>query len=306
MKKLEVIGKRQYKGQYTIIIPVIVIATLAWLVFWLIPNFGTFFYAFQDMNGNWTFDNFREMWRSLTTGGGSLAISFKNTFTFFFLGVFVDLPLTLIVVYFCFKKIAGYKFFRIIFYLPAIISSVALTGVFKSFIATNGPLGKICESIGIYLPNEGLLGTVETAIDTIVAYHIWTCVSSGLLLLSGTMGRIPVEILESAKLEGCGVGRELVNIIIPLMWPTISTMVIMKVAGIISATGPILLLQPDPLLGTSTLSYWMFRQVYGNGGYGGTGQYGLVSAMGTFFTLIVIPLTLFCRHMAEKVPAVEY
>ena len=40
------------------------------------------------------------------------------------------------------------------------------------------------------------------------------------------MERIPQEVIEAAKLDGVGVGRELFGIILPMIWPTISTLLI--------------------------------------------------------------------------------
>ena len=79
--------------------------------------------------------------------------------------------------------------------------------------------------------------------------------------------------------------------------------------GLFNSSGPILLftggvVQSD--YGVSTLSYWMFQQVYGGGAYGGTGAYGAVSATGLVFTLVGVPIILFTRWLVEKVPAVEY
>lgn len=291
--------------QGVIVIPVVVFAVATWVLWWFYPNVSSIFLAFQNRTGEFTFANFVEVWNSLTTAGGVLAVSLKNTLLYFFVGTAVRIPLVTFVCYFLYKKIYGYKFFRIMFYMSAIIPSVAMAGVFKIFVSSTGPLGKICEQLGIFLPNEGLLGTVGTATPTIVVYEIWTCFAGGLLLINGAMARIPTEILESAKIDGCGMARELFQFILPLIWPTISTLIVLSCTGIISAGGGIvMLLQPDTQYGTSTLYYWMFRKVYGSGT--GSGDYGVVSAMGLCFTLLVVPFTLLVRKLLDKVPTVEY
>ena len=55
-----------------------------------------------------------------------------------------------------------------------------------------------------------------------------------------------------------------------------------------------------------TISFWIFKQVYGSGAIGGTGSYGLVSAAGLCFTLVGVPLIMFTRWLLNKIPVVEY
>jgi ABC-type sugar transport system permease subunit len=286
-------------GQGAIVIPVVVFALLTWFVFWVYPNIDSFFLAFSDRFGKFSFYNFEEVWKSLTSTTGELLIATKNTILFFLLSIFVTLPLTIFVCFFFYKKIVGYKFFRIICYLPAILPTVALAGTFKSFISVAGPLGSICDTLGIVLPNEGLLATNGVAIKTIAFYFIWTGLAGSLLLISGAMARIPIEVLESAKLEGCGLFREAFQIILPLIWPTIATIITLACAGIISAGGGVvMLLQPDTQYGTETIHYWMFKQLYG--GSLDRSKYGLISATGLTFTVVLLPTITLIRKFMDR------
>ena len=104
----------------------------------------------------------------------------------------------------CIKQIVGYKVFRIIYYFPAIISGVAMVAVYTAFINTNGPLGSILSAIGIEMRPEGLLHNSDTATPTIMAYCIWTGFTTNVLLFCGAFARIPVELIESARLVSRG------------------------------------------------------------------------------------------------------
>ena len=301
-KKETHIGKKQDRN---FLIVMLAIPVLSWIVFWLITNLTSFIIAFQDTTGNFSFVNFELFWDSLTENDGYLAVSAINTLKYFAVSSFVIFPLTICVCYFFFKQIAGYKVFRIIFYLPAIISAVVFTGVFKSMIANNGPLGLIFSQLGVELPQSGWLGTPDTATNTIIVYSIWTGICGNMLLVSGAMARIPVEVLEAAKLDGAKIRHELFSLVLPLIWPTLSTILLISMSGLLLASGPVLLLQPLPSMKTGTISYWLFDMVYA-GGSVGAGKYSLVSAAGLCFTLVLLPITLFARWLMEKVPTVEY
>ena len=307
MRKENIGSKKPKKfstKQNTIVIPVVVFALISWIVFWLYPNLDTFNLAFIDVNDKFSFYNFGEAWKSFTSSQGELFISLKNTLTFFLVSLLINLPLTVFVCYFLYKRIYGFKFFRIVFYLPAILPIVTLTGVFKSFISVAGPLGKICETMGIILPNEGLLSTSSTAIPTMVVYAIWTGIAGSMLIISGSMARIPLEVLEAAKLDGCGIFRELLQIIIPLIWPTVATCITLSFAGLITAGGNlVMLLQPDTQYGTDTIYFWIYRQI--QGGNGNRYSYGLVAATGLILTAVLVPLITFVRKVMDKF-SVEY
>ena len=123
------------------------------------------------------------------------------------------------------------------------------------------------------------------------------------------MSRIPPEIMEAAKIDGIGPVRELFSFIFPLIWPTLSTMLIFQLTAIFTASGPILLFQPNGDYDTSTISFWIFKQVYGGGlptASLSSGQINLISCTGLWFTLLGVPIILGARKLLEKIPATEY
>lgn len=293
------------------IISILAIPVAHFLIFWLYVHFDQFVMAFQTGTGaevKWSFKNFEDFWFQLTKpNGNNIGLSLLNTFKYFAQDLFLIFPLTLVISYFIYKKIPGYKIFRIILFLPSIISSVVTTTVFAKFIDSKGPLGYIAEIMGFELPYGGLLNNTATATPTILAYSFWLGLTGNVILFSSTMSRVPTEVLEAAKLDGCSLLREFVQIILPLVWPTISTMIIFKLTGLLSASGPILLFKSGGENETSTLSFWIFSQVYGSGGaQGSLGDYGLVSCAGLCFTAVCVPFMLVVRWLFDKIPAVEY
>ncbi len=283
----------------------LILPLLNWLVFWVYVNLDGFKMAFQDQRtGAWTLGNFAEIWTLLTAPGGELGIAFRNTLLYF-IESNVLLVLNLMVAYFIYKKIRGYKAYRVIFYLPGIISSVILTTIFQEFIKPFGPLGSLLKMIGITMPETGLLGSSATATYTIMVYNVWVGFSGWVLLFTSSMARIPEEVLEAAKLDGCGAFREMFSIVLPMILPMFSTLLILNFTGIFGASGPILLFTQGKFE-TTTISYWLFQRVYGNGGYGGTGTYNLVSAFGLCLTAVAVPLTMGLRKLTDKLPTTEY
>lgn len=296
------------KKQLLFVWSAIAIPIISWLVFFLYLNLSSFVQAFQDQFGEWSFYNFERFFKSISNTDATdnyLFISVKNTLKFFLLNVLYGLPVQVLVSYFLFKKIAGYKFFRIIFYFPVIISATVMTGVFKEFIDPKGPLGAIFEFFGAE-PISGLLVDADKAINTVMVYTALTSIGLYMLLICGAMSRIPLEVLESGRLDGVGSGRELISLILPMIWPTLSTLLVLQLTGLLNSSGQILLLVQDPYSSQAlTINYWIFDQTL-------TGQtqqekLGVVSAAGLALSLVTVPIIMFIKWIiVEKIPSVEY
>jgi hypothetical protein len=127
-----------------------------------------------------------------------------------------------------------------------------------------------------------------------------------MLLLGGAMARIPIEVLESARLDGVGSGRELVQMILPLLWPTVSTLFILKLTNMFGSSAGALLFcgfYADQV-GANTISLYIYTALYGPGA--NTLQAAnSVSAVGLIFTCIAVPTVMIMRWLVEKVPVVE-
>ena len=256
--------------------------------------------AFQTPTGEWSTINWETLFMDLTATDGSLKIALTNTFIHFVTD-FLFVPFHLFIAYLLYKKIKGFRAFQVILYLPAIINGVVMTTAFKNFVNPSGPVGQVLISAFGMSEAPEFFNNSDYATWSILFYKIWVGWGGNMMLFGGALARIPLEILESARLDGVGSFKELVRIIFPLLWPTVSTMLILMMTGIFTASGPILLFTRGSY-NTSTLAYWIFDKVK----YVGESAYNQVAATGLFFTLLGLPVVLFARWLAEKVPSVEY
>ena len=118
-------------------------AILGFLVFYVYVNFNSILMAFRyEDHGEYvySFIYFESFFAQLTRPGADYSIALKNTLLFFGLG-YVQMLLSLLVAYFVYKQIKGYKFFRFIYYLPAIIMATALALLFDFVTQVKGPIG---------------------------------------------------------------------------------------------------------------------------------------------------------------------
>ena len=271
------------------------------LLFWLFVNFNSILLAFKNLDyatgkEYWTLNNFKniyDMFRNSDLGEGLIHYG-MNTLKFWSLSTFWCIPHSILLTYVFQKKIVGHKFLRVILYLPSIISSVVLAGVFESFISQDGPVGYL----GMKYLNIGewplWFNQGEYATGALLFYAFFMGFAGHYVIFSGAMARIPTEITEAALMDGVGMWKELWYIDIPLMWPTISMQIIISFAGIFSASGAILLFTSQ-VPSTWTFAYWIFDQVRMSN------SYYLPATLGLIFTLVAFPLGLFVRKLVTSI-----
>jgi ABC-type sugar transport system permease subunit len=118
------------------------------------------------------------------------------------------------------------------------------------------------------------------------------------------MQRVPTEMLESARIDGVGMVREFAQIIVPIIFPTISTLFIQGCTVVFTLfMQPMLLTSGGPNNQTMTIAYYIVNQVK-------SGQpKNLIDAatVGVFFSVIAIPVIFGIKWLLEKItPQVEY
>ena len=291
------------KGKNVFCYTLISLAVFHFIVFYCLVNVNSILLAFKKYVGldeffnpvyEYTFDNFAMLFKEFSSANSELWGSLKNTLLFFSL-TFVLMPGCFFVAYFMSRKIWGYRVFRVVFFLPSIISSVVLVVLFKSFIAVGGPLQHMLGWFGDVSNYPDFLTNDKYAKWVIVVYCLWTGFGVNVILYQGAISRVPDTVVEAGKLDGVGIGREMFHIIIPMIWPTLSTTAILAMTGIFTASGPNMLFV-DPSgdqFDTMTLSYWIFHSVQG-------GSYEYPSAVGLFFTFIGLPIVFGTRKLLNK------
>ena len=271
------------------------IAILNFLVFWLYVNFNSILMAFQQQTSAglvWTLDNFSRFFREVQISDFQLGLAVKNSVLLYVVGTFLTLPLSLFFAYYLYKRVPLSGFFRVIFFLPSIVSAAVLVTLFKYLVMPSGPLNEL---LSFVLRRDV---SIEWVVDeqysmfTILFYCVWTGFGSNIVLLTGAIYRIPEDVMEYGKLDGIGMTRELFNVVIPLIWPTMSTLVICNTAGLFTSSGPVLLFT-EGQYGTMTLGYFIFDRVQ-------AGQYYYPAAIGLLFTFIGVPLTLFVKWVCDR------
>jgi len=276
------------------------------LVFFVYVNIDTILLAFQRFDyyeGKYIFvgfENFQQAFRDLTQLP-QMRQTIVNSLLFLPITNFITLPLSILSAYFIFRKVPGRNVFKVLFFLPSIISIVVLTMAFQfMFDPLFGPINQLLASLGIN-PIGGWFGSKDTAMNMIYVYCIWAGIGFNMVLINGAISRLPSEVIESARIDGVGMFTELTRIVIPMIWPTITTLFVIGTTAVFTIFLQVLLLtNGGPSGSTKTIAFLIVEMVQ-------SGDYTTPAAFGVIFTIIGIPIIMLIKWGMEKIgQSVEY
>jgi len=276
-----------------------VVPVVNWLIFYVYCHFSSFFMGFTDKNGNVSLANFIRFFDALSVPGSELRLAITNTLLTFAI-IFISYPFQVLVSYFLYKKVPGHKFYRIVFFIPSLVFSVAVSMVFTRMMDVNGFIAKfIGEQLNLgYTPE--LLADSRFANTVILAEMVWLAFPGNMIIWGGTFARIPDEVLESGMIDGVTWWQEFTKIIVPMVWPTVALQMVLLFCGIFGASGNVFLLTGGQY-NTITLSAWMYLQLLQNSGSNyASNVYNYMSAAGMVMTVLAIAISLIVRKITDK------
>ena len=138
---------------------------------------------------------------------------------------------------------------------------------------------------------------------TILFYCIWIGFGGSILLYVGAMNNIPDSVSEACMLDGANLFQEMIYIVLPLIYPTFVTFIVVGVGGILTNQMALYaFFGPEADQTIQTFGYYLFRSTK----LAGESDYPFLATMGLMMTFIVAPLTFFVKWLLEKVgPKVE-
>ena len=300
---METIKKKKKKdvGAIVFIVTMLIIPIVAFLFFYVYINFNSILMAFQeplfDGRGGfrWGFGNFEKFFKKFAAVGTeeNMGLYLRNTIIYFCQDMFIMLPLSLIICYFMYKKIAGYQAFRTIIYLPVIMTAPIMASLYKLTLDW-GIVRVIGEGFGLNLPDSFIMNE-DHALGTVLFYMLYTGIGGRFVLLGGAMNTIDPSIIDAGKIDGAGPYRELVSIIIPCIWPTLATLILLSSTGIFTASGPLLLFDQGTC-GTMSISYYIYDVVQGGGD---NTSVELAAAVGVTFTILALPIVMLVKKITK-------
>ena len=269
------------------------------LIFYVGVNLNSFLLAFRKynpMDGTFSFVGFENFMNVLNDlfNRSMFQIAFRNTMIAFIVGVSFGITLGLIFSYYIYKRFLGHKFFKIMLFLPAIVSSLVMVSIFMQFVESGIP-NILRQLFGIQM--LGFLANSETTFATIIFYNLWIGFGVSILLYVGAMNSINESTIEAAKIDGVNKFQEFIHIIMPLIWPTFTQFIVVAVGAIfMNQLNLFAFYGQGSEVRLYTFGYYLYKETL----ISSTVNMPYLATMGILLTMVTIPVTMLIRWALQK------
>ncbi len=226
---------KDHWGSFFFILPAVAI----FCVFYIYPFFSILNLSLHEWNGispTMTFvglDNFKMLaqdaawWKSVSNAAyiTLIALTFQNALAF-------ALALA------CDRQIRFKGFYRVVFFLPPVLSEVVVGFVWKWILNADVQADQHVGLLNYFLNSRGLnhlihhwLSDPNTALTCIAVVHSWKGFGWGFIMFLAGLQTIDRQLYEAAQVDGAGAWSRFWNVTIPMMMPVIIMVVVLTILG---------------------------------------------------------------------------
>lgn len=213
-----------------------------------------------------------------------------NTFKFVLIVVPIQTALSLVLAFTMDQKLRYRRFFRTVFYLPSVTSSVVISLIFVWLFAPQGIFNQITGLTNNWLNDPA------TAFYVIMGLNIFTTAGTLMLIFLAGLQDISSTIYEASEIDGANAVQKFFYITIPMLRPVIFFVVTVGIIGCFQVFDQIFIMTAGgPLDSTTTITYliykWAFRDT--------TIKMGQAASLAVILTFIILVVTLLQRRVIE-------
>ena len=192
------------------------------------------------------------------------------------------------------EKLKGQDFYRIVFYIPNILSVVVISGIFSAiYDIDRGLLNSILNIFG----KEGILWKGEQhVIMSLVIAMVWQAIGYYMVMYMASMSAVPGSLYESAGLDGANRFQQFFQITIPLIWTNIRTTLTFFIISTINMAFLFVsaMTGGGPNNASNVALLYMYNQKNLGGGY------GYAMAIGVVIFLVSFGLSALVNKVTER------
>ncbi|WP_292139162.1 carbohydrate ABC transporter permease [Butyrivibrio sp.] len=283
-------AKSTAKAATVFLLPALLLIAI-FIVYPVIDTFAISGYKWNGISTDRIFIGF-ENWKTLIHDE-MFWKSFRHNLTVMVFSILLQIPIGMLLA--TFLDAGGKKFniFKIIWFLPYLMSSVAIAFLFIYALATNGGIiSSLATLINGKRTTIDLLGTSPNALFTVIGVMAWQFTPFYMVYFIAGYGNIDTSIYEAAIIDGATRGQYIRHIAIPLLGPIFKTACTMSLIGSLKYFDMIWnMTQGGPSGSTELMATYMYKLSFQqfNMGYGScvaAGMFVLITAIALLFNKV--------------------
>ena len=264
-------------------------ALLLIVIFMIYPVIDTFVTSTYKWNGISAdkifvgFDNWKTLFKDMNFWN-----SFIHNVIVMIFSILLQIPVGLLLATFLDAGGRKFNFFKIVWFLPYLMSSVAIAFLFNYILATNGGLfSSIATLFSGHKVNVDLLGKSPSALFSVIGVMAWQFTPFYMVYFIAGYGNIDTSLYEAAVIDGATRRQYLFKIAIPLLGPIFKTACTMSLIGSLKYFDMVWnMTQGGPAGGTELMATYMYKLSFQQFNMG----YGSCVAAGMFILITLIAL----------------
>ena len=250
----------------------------------IVSSFITSTYQWNGISADKTFIGLGN-WVKLL-GDGNFWAAFRNNIVVVFLSLLFQVPFAMALA--TFLDVVGKKgvIFKVVWFLPYLISSVAIGVLFKYVLEANyGLFASLSKFFGG--GSVDLLGNPDLALYAVVGVICWQFIPFYMVYYLAAYGNIPTDLFEAASIDGATRGQYFWRIALPSLKPTIISGATLSIIGSLKYFDLIFVMTGGgPGVSTELMSTYMYKTAFTSFNMG----YGSAVACGMFLLITIIAL----------------
>ncbi len=282
---------------------IMIVPVVQFIIFYIIVNANSLMLSFKTyeiVNGQYVstfvgFKNIINTFKEIFTTTFYINV-WKNSILFYLYGLIGGTVFSLFFSYYIYKKRPFGSFFKIMLYLPHIVSTMVITILYKYCVELVYP--EIMMTV-FGFEVKGFGAVAETQIYYILFFNLIMSFGSNMMIYTGTMAGISDSIIEAAQIDGVNVFQEFFYVIMPTIFSTFALFIVTGMLVVFNGQGGLFnfygLEAPEEL---QTFGYYMFVKVK-NAGVNYS-KYPSLASLGLALTVVAIPIVFTGRYLINK------
>lgn len=281
---LEKLRQRDTRRVAALFLAPVAILMAIYVVYPIIDTFITSTYQWNGISAAKKFIGIGN-WKTLIADE-NFWIAFRNNLVIMVLSICIQIPIGLALA--TFLDFGGKKLtiFKVIWFIPLLMSSVAIGFLFRYALATNG--GLVSTISGWFGGgNVDLLGNPKTALLTVIIVICWQFTPFYMVYFMAAFTNIPYDVFEAARIDGATRPQYFWKIAFPLLVPSMKSAAILSMVGSLKYFDLIYVMTGGgPGTSTELMATYMYKQSFSTFNMG----YGSAVAGGMFFLITMVSL----------------
>lgn len=261
-------------------------AGIVLLIFFFIPFFQTIGLSFLDYSNNIYHASFAGLQNYVAILHNPIFYKVMlNTIIYLVVAVPVLAIIPLFLAILINQKIKGITLYKILIYLPVIVSIVVAAIAFKWLYAEQGILNYLLNVFHVH--SIGWLTDPKYAIYSVIIVTIWKGIGYYMMIYLAALMSVPKELYEACDIDGAGFFTKHLTVTIPHIMPTIALVTTISSISAMKIFAEIYVMtKGGPLNSTKTIVYYIYEKAFENL------DLGYASAMAVILLVIVMAFSL--------------